>query len=197
MFRVALPASAFDASKPLSDNNPMPMIVNQTANVYPTYHAQIDAASVATAATDIATLCGSATKTIYVNRIQITADATAGAVIDLHLYKRTSLDTGGTSGVVATAKHDSLDPAPTAVFAKYTANPSGLGTGVLVTGDHYALPAATSTGYPGAPWYEDFGVRNDESLILRGVNECAAFSLDGQTIPAGFLIYEGIEWTEK
>jgi len=161
------------------------------------YRVQIADETVAATATDVATLCGSATKTVRVMRIQTTADATAASVIDFYVYKRTALDTGGTSAVVAAAQMDSTDPAPTAVVAKYSANPSALGTGVLFTGDHYALPAAATTGYPGMPWIEDFGIRNNRALVLRGVNECAAFNLNGQTIPSGFGMYLGIEWTEE
>jgi hypothetical protein len=160
------------------------------------YRVQAADVGVAATATDVLVLYGSSTRTIRVNRIQATADATAQSVIDFYVYKRTALDTGGTSTVLNIAKNDSLDPDSTATVRLYSANPAALGSGILFAGDHYALPAAASTGYPGVPWVEDFGVRNDKSLILRGPNECVAFSLDGQTIPAGFVLYAGMSWTE-
>ena len=79
----------------------------------------------------------------------------------------------------------------------YTANPT-LGIGQLIRANHYALPAATSTGYPGMPWVEDFGNRNGQSMVLRGPNESFAFSLNGATpLPAGISLYILIEWTEE
>ena len=168
-----------------------------TEGVKASYRVQIADGAVAATATDVVTLCGSATKTVRVQRIQVTADATAASVINLYVYKRTVVNTGGTSAAVTASQMDSSDPAPTSVVLKYSANPSALGTGVLFTGDHYALPAAATTGYPGTPWIEDFGIRNNRALVLRGVNQCVAFSLNGQTIPVGFGYYLGIEWTEE
>jgi hypothetical protein len=47
------------------------------------------------------------------------------------------------------------------------------------------------------PWVEDFGIRNTKAPVLRGVGESINISLNGQTIPAGFLLYANIEWTEE
>jgi hypothetical protein len=168
-----------------------------TEGVKTSYRAQMADVTVAATATDVATLCGSATKTVRLVRIQATADATATSVIDFYVFKRTVADTGGASSVIAAAQMDSADSAPTAVVRLYSTNPTGLGTGVLLTGDHYALPAAASTGYPGVPWIEDFGIRNNRAVVLRGIAQCVAFNLNGQTIPAGFGLYLGFEWTEE
>jgi hypothetical protein len=187
-------AFAFDNSLPVKDSNTLPIGFEGGKA---SYRVQLADATVAATATDVVTLCGSATKTVRVMRIQATADATAASVIDFYVYKRTAVNTGGTSAAVTAAQMDSTDVAPTAVVLKYSVNPTGLGTGVLFTGDHYALPAAASTGYPGMPWIEDFGVRNNRTIVLRGVAQCVSFSLNGQTIPAGFGLYLGIEWTEE
>ena len=161
------------------------------------YRVQVaDITPVATA-TDVFTLCGSATKIVRINRIKVTADSTLPAVIDFYVFKRSAANTGGTSTAPTISKFDSADDAATAAVALYSANPSALGSGALFTGDHYALPAAASTGYPGAPWIEDFGIRNNRAIVLRGTAQCLAFSLNGQTIPAGFGLYFGIEWTEE
>jgi len=187
-------AFAFDASKQVSDLNTMPVGFEGGKA---SYRVQLADATVAATATDVVTLCGSATKTVRVQQIQATADATAPSVIDFYVYKRTAINTAGTSAAITAAKMDSTDAAPTAVVKQYSVNPTGLGAGVLLTGDHYALPAAATTGYPGVPWVETFGTRNNKSLVLRGVAECLAFSMNGQTIPAGFGLYLGIEWTEE
>ena len=170
---------------------------SNTEGVKASYRAQVSDFTPAATATDVITICGSATKTVRVVRIQASADATAASVIDFYVFKRTAVNTGGTAAAVTIAKMDSKDAAPTAVVSKYSVNPTGLGTGILFTGDHYALPAASTTGYPGTPWIEDFGIRNNKAAVLRGVTECLAFGFDGQTIPAGFGLYLGFEWTEE
>lgn len=161
------------------------------------YRVQVADIVPAATATDVFTLCGSATKVIRVNRIQVTADSTAPAVIDFYVFKRSAANTGGTSTAPTISKFDSADGTATATVALYSANPSALGAGALFTGDHYALPAAASTGYPGMPWIEDFGIRNNRATVLRGVSQCLSFSLNGQAIPLGFGLYFGIEWTEE
>ena len=101
---------------------------------------------------------------------------------------------------VATAISASTCIATESTYASiklYTANPSALGYGQLIRATHYALPAATSTGYPGMPWVEEFGTRNDQELVLRGPTESLAFSLNGQTLPAGLSVYVTITWTEE
>lgn len=194
MKRIALAALFLLSNVQLAISGPMPVIIE---GVKPTYHVTVSDVIPAATATDVLTLCGSATKTIRINRIQITADATATSVIDLYVYKRSAVNTGGTSTTPTIAQHDSHDPAPSAVARLYSANPSALGAGVLLVGDHYALPAAASTGYPGVPWIEDFGNRNDKTVVLYGTAECLAISLNGQTIPAGMGLYAAFEWTEE
>jgi hypothetical protein len=162
-----------------------------------TYRAVVADMTPAATATDVVTLCGSASKTIKLSRIQVTADATNPSVIDFYSYLRTAANTGGTSSVVATATLDQTNSAATAVVTKYTANAAALGAGILIAADHYALPAAASTGYPGMPWIEDFGIRNTQPVVLRGTANCFAFGMNGEVIPAGTVLYINLEWTEE
>ena len=101
---------------------------------------------------------------------------------------------------VATATSASTCIATESTYASiklYSANPSALGYGQLIKANHYAVPAATTTGYPGAPWVEEFGTRNDQELVLRGPAESLSFSLNGATLPAGLNVYVAITWTEE
>lgn len=101
---------------------------------------------------------------------------------------------------IATATSASTCIATESTYASiklYSANPSALGYGQLIRANHYALPAATATGYPGAPWVEEFGTRNDQELVLRGPNESLSFNLGGATLPAGLNVYVAITWTEE
>lgn len=170
--------------------------VNTESSKY-SYRVQVANASVAATATDVLTLCGSATKTVRVTQIAASADATAASVIDFYLLKRTVVNTAGTSAAQTAVKNDTNDPTPSASVKLYSANPSALGAGVLFLGDHYALAAAATPAFPVARWVADLGTRNDKTLVLRGVAECLAFNLNGQTIPAGFLLHLNVAWTEE
>jgi len=192
---TAIDATTGNAVVPYADHNGA--LYSNTGSTVATYHAVIADATPAATATDVMTLCGSATKTIKLTRVQATADATAAGVIDFYTFIRTAANTGGTSAAVTPASHDSNNAAATAVVLKYTANPSALGAGNMFAADHYALPAAASTGYPGTPWLEDMGIRNTQPVVLRGTANCFAFNLNGQTIPAGMNLYVTIEWTEE
>jgi len=179
----------------VSSVNPLP-VTSESGKA--TYSVQVsDFTAVAATATDVLALVGSATKTIRVNRVQITADATAASVLDFYTFKRTTANTGGTATQPAICKLDSADPAPTAVANLYTVNPTALGTGVMLAADHYALPAAATTGYPGTPWVEEFGTRNNRQVVLRGVGESLAVGCNAEVIPAGINLYIRIEWTEE
>lgn len=193
---LLLPALAFayNPAKDVSNFNPLPI---SYLGFHPTYRVQIADITPAATATDLLTVCGSATKTVYITYLQATADATSVGLQDFYVYKRTTANAGGTSTSPAIGQMDSVDPAPTAAVKLYSANPSALGTGVLIAGDHYALPAATSTGYPGAPWIESFGTRNTEALVLHGANECMAFGFNGDAIASGLSMYVGVEWVEQ
>lgn len=154
-----------------------------------------DVTPVATA-TDLVTLVGSATKIIRLTMVRLMADATAVGVLDFYGYKRTAANTGGTATQPAIAIHDSNDAAASAVVNLYSANPT-LGAGILVRADHYALPAASTTGYPFDPIIWDFGTRGGREIVLRGVAQSFAISFNGEVIPAGCNVYVNLEWTEE
>src|SRR6266550_8344389 len=68
-------------------------------------------------ATDFFTLTGSATKTVRITRITITATTTSATpvALDILLLKRSTANTGGTStGSPTAVPHDSANPAATA-----------------------------------------------------------------------------------
>lgn len=154
-----------------------------------------DITPVATA-TDFLVLVGSATKTIRLTLVRLMADATAVGVLDFYGYKRTAANTGGTATQPSITTHDSNDAAATAVVNLYSANPT-VGAGILARADHYALPAAGTTGYPFDPIIWDFGTRGAREIVLRGVAQSFAVSFNGEVIPAGCNVYVNLEWTEE
>lgn len=171
------------------------ILVNMVGNS-PTYRVAIsDLTAFAANATDVFTLTGNATRKIEITHFSISGDATSAGVIDFYLFKRSTLNTGGTFTSPTIAQMDSADPAPTATAVLYSVNPT-VGTGVAVASNHYALPAAATTGYPGLPWEEPFGTEGGKPLVLRSANESFSFSLNAQAIPAGLNLYFHVEWTE-
>lgn len=164
----------------------------------PTYQVQVFDVIPAAAATDVLVLTGSATKVVKITRVKITAAASAAAGIDFYSYKRTTPNSGGTFTNPTPVKYDSLNSNPTAVPVLYSANPTTLGTGVMVAGTKYMIPGTQgNTWFPVVPVVVDYGTRNNEPIILRGVNESYSVSLRGQTVAAGTELYISIEWTEE
>lgn len=143
--------------------------------------------------TDVATIYGSATKTIRVKSVTVCGSGSDNATMNVSLVKRTAVNTAGTSATASNAKFDSLDGNATATVKQYTANPSALGAG-------YDL--ATSQirfGVPGVgeckTW--DFSTRNDKSVVLRGAAQGLAIDLNGGTLPATPKFSYSFEWTEE
>lgn len=198
------PANAYNVShgyagsKLLLSDTVVPVNVLGTplTNV-PTYRAVIADLTPAASATDVTTVCGSATKTVKVTQVEATADATAAGVLDFYTFLRTASDVGGTSAVVTAASLDQSNASATATVTKWTANPASVGSGVMVSASQYVMPAAATPALPIVPWRFDAGTRNTQPMVLRGINQCLAIGFNGQTIPAGVVTHFNIEWTEE
>lgn len=177
----------------ISNANPLPVSLAASASAPVTFRAATVFTPAATAATDIFTLTGSATKTCDVTHIQISCTATAAVASDVILLKRSTADTAGTSSPVTAVPLDSNSAAGTCTVLAYTANPT---TGSLVGNvsiDKSAI--STATGAPQA-LIDDFGIRQTQPLILRGVAQVAAVNLNGATL-AGLSCDIEVEWTEQ
>lgn len=103
------------------------LVVSISPNAAITYSAIITSLAIASAATDIFTITGSASKKIKVRYVSISATATSTTVQDFQLVKRSATNTGGTSSTPAAVPHDSGDAAASATVRAYTANPTSLG----------------------------------------------------------------------
>ena len=145
-------------------------------------------------ATDLLQLIGAVGKLITVTMIRINSAATTATFENFYAYKRTAPNTGGTISNPAVAKHDSRDPAPSAVVNQYSANPSALGAGVLVRSEHVSASAAAA-GNLVTEWI--FGDRAAKALILNGPNESLCLNFGGNSVPAGTNVHMTIEWTEE
>lgn len=162
-----------------------------------TYRYRIADFTPATAATESLALYGAAGKIVRVTKMTISGDATAAAIYDMYITKRTSPSTGGTFTNPNATKADSDDPAHSATLFLYTANPTALGAGSGMEGDHLYLPAAASPASAPSRVSYEWGTRGDKAPVLRSENEGIAFNFNGQAVPAGTGLYLTIEWTEE
>lgn len=157
-----------------------------------TYSASFTATPAA-AATDIATITGSASTTVSVTKIIISGSQTTGGMVPVAFVKRTAVNTGGTSAAVTPAKHVTADAAPTAVVNNFSANPTGLGAGVQLRKQN--VPFAALTAVTNNITTFDFGA-SGEPIVLAGVAEALAINLAAATITGGSVNID-IEFTEE
>lgn len=155
------------------------------------YSCAVNVVAVASA-TDIATITGSATTTVFITKVIISAIQTTAGVNDVLLIKRSTADTAGTSTGGTVIPHDSADAAGTATVLAYTANPT-LGTTVGTVRRNYTpVFGATSVGNPIVIY--EFGDKG-RPIILRGIAQVLAVNLNGATITGGTFDV-GFEWFE-
>ncbi len=181
-------------------NGSIGLITRNIPKIRQTYAATITNITPAASATDIFTIIGSLTKTIYVHKITVTGNRTAHAHDLIRLIKRSTANTGGTSTLRTIVPFDSTNSIATAQVRAYTTNPT-LGTEV---GEIYScrvsFPVQTPSNAQGnggavVPWiwqYSEIG----QPITLRGTSELLAINLNAVTI-AGGVIQISIEWSEE
>jgi hypothetical protein len=158
---------------------------------WPTYSASKAAGVGVASATDVATLAGSATKTIYVTRIIFLATiATAQALGTVNIIKRSAADTGGTSTTTTAVPHDANSAAATGTCLFYTANPSVGAVIANVRTERYNFQV---TGATVTPARLDIGF--DNPITLRGTAQQLCVGLSGQGANAT-TIDVTFEWFE-
>lgn len=146
------------------------------------------------AATDIAILSGSGSKTIRVTRVRVSGSTTSGSAIKVsfNLVKRSTAASGGTSTTPLVAPYDSTNAAGTAVLRVYTANPTvGTSAGVVRATSTSVAQAGVSGG--DIVWALDSLV--NQPVILRGTAEALAINLNGATV-SGPIFSASFEWEE-
>lgn len=149
--------------------------------------------------TDIFTIIGSATKTIKIVSIGISATQSTQSIVNLTLLKRSTDNIGGTSTILTNVPLDSTNAVSTASIKSYTANPTVLGT--LIGNTHrtkFLIPTilvgATATAQ--TEMLYEFGEGSGQTLTLRGISELFAINLNATTI-AGNSFSIWIKWTEE
>jgi len=169
-----------------------------------TYSAAVKGLVPASSATDIFTITGSATKTVRVTRIAITATTTSAtpAALDVLLLKRSTANSAGTSTSPTAVAHDGLNQGKdTAVVDAYTANPTLgtlVGTALRNAKFFQTLATFTATDFPAKDqiiW--EFGKRPSQAIVLRGDAEVLAVNLAAATATSTASFDIDIEFTEE
>ncbi len=178
--------------------NPTPALLQVTSTPLDgakvTYSASVLSLATATTATDIFTITGSASKTIRVTKVEVSAFSGGNSNNSVVLLKRSTANTGGTSAAVAAVPHDSASAAASATVLSYTANPTtGTLVGNVVT-RRMSTPATNASAQSQEVLFDAH--RPAQAIVLRGIAEVLAVNLAGVTI-AGDGFNVSIEWTEE
>ena len=158
-----------------------------------TYAAGAAGLALAATPTNIATLTGSATKTVKLVRVGLSLQCSAlgTSLLDVLLQKFSSALTGGTPVSLTMAPMDSNNAAATALAQNWTANSTG--GGALVGNIKVAkimpqfLGAETATDFPQQPLPQiiwDFSASSMQQPTLRGVAQVLSINLNGGTLVA-------------
>lgn len=171
-----------------------PLPVDTAGVPYATYGASISGLVLASAATDVFTIIGSATKKIEVLEIAIGGVATATTGADVVLLKRSTANSAGTSTSPTMVPFDSTDTAASSAVKAFTANPT---TGTLVGNLSATKVVLDITGTVtnglqsilrpapgGKPW------------VLNSGTETLAVNFAGATI-AGATVDVTVTWRER
>lgn len=156
----------------------------------------------AASATDIFCISGSTTKTISVREITISGTAGTAITTPVLLYRRVSLDTGGTPATGAAlpvgVPLSSANPAATAVLTAYTANPTIVDSSPsLLAAPAISFSVTTSTN---SPFILNGGTQVDIQSqgfdIVKGTAQQLCLNLNGVSVSSGVLAI-GMKWTEQ
>lgn len=146
----------------------------------PSYSASAVVASAASA-TDIAILPGNATNTVLVTEVRVSCTQTTAGTIQLHVIKRSTANSGGTSAGMTEVPDDSSYAAASSAALTYTANPTP-GTAVGDVDIAKLGCMATGTAAPNDVYIANF---RQKPIVLRGTAQGLAVNLNGATVSGG------------
>ena len=158
-----------------------------------TYSATITNLPSTALASDIFTLTGSATKVVRISRVAFSGVQTTGSQINVICLRRSTANTGGSIASLAAIKMDTANAAATATASGYTANPT---VGTLVGNIRTRKVSVAAASGNSDEMILDFGTRNGQAVVLRGINEVFAINLNSVTV-SGSAFNISIEWTEE
>lgn len=143
-------------------------------------------------ATDMLTICGSATKTVKIVAMSIRINTTAAALQNVKWIKRSTANTGGTATNPVLFPVNSTRAAAPAdcVVSLYSVIPASLGT-VVGTVAYASVVTALATAAPSGFLMTQVNpaasvISLVEPITLNGVNESLCINWGGAVLPAGF-----------
>jgi hypothetical protein len=164
----------------------------------PTY-ASVTAGQLTAEPGVLATLTGSATKTVKVRRVRISFQAnsiTTPETALMLLQRNSAAFTGGTGVAGSRIAYDTTDAAPTATTEFFSVPPTGGGTVVGSFRADDVQVAAAGTGIPTIiEW--DFSDKNDKPVVLRGTTDILSVVIQNVGTGETIAFTAAFEWTEE
>lgn len=179
---------------------PVPGITCASEPIVTTYGATSVGVVPASAATDLACLTGSATKTIRLQYIRISGSAGTLINVPVTLLKRASADTGGTAATSTALpvpySLDSTNAAASATTIAYTANPTLVDSAPGILDNDIVALVTTGTASTNGAIVFDYTARNFmQAPVLRGIAQQLCVNLNATTISSG-VVNVTFRWTE-
>lgn len=166
----------------------------------PTYTAATTAKTATAAGTGPwFSICGSATKTLRVQRFVASAVVVTAAVYaDLELTKTSAATSAGTATALVKVPHDSSAAASTANLCNFYTALATAGAAVGKVGSQMFYSGVTGTvALNQGPVTWDFTARTEsEAIVLRGTAQCLEASFGTTTTNAPTLTVQ-VTWTEE
>lgn len=167
------------------------------------YSASAVALAPASAATDIFCISTSAARNVLIKQIKISGTAGTAITTPFLVYRRATLDTGGTAGtsLVApvAAKMNPLDPASVATLISYTANPTVTDSSPVLM-DVITPTLAVTTTANSAPitgdYAEQMSVLYHSLIVSKNTTQQICVNLNGATVASG-VVNITMNWTEQ
>lgn len=145
-----------------------PLVISGITEI-PTYRTATTAIA-NTGAGDLYCISGSATKTVHVLRMRISAIASAAIAIDATVVKRSSAPSGGTPVAMTMVPNDSLNAAATAVGTAFSASPTpGAAVGTIAA-RKLAIGTQGNSNTIGDEAF-DFTIDYGQAVVLRGTSQ--------------------------
>lgn len=155
------------------------------------YTAVVKTVASASAATDLFTISGSATKIIRIRDFVLFGGQTVGSLVPINIIKRSTANTGGTSTTGTAIPFSSSDAAATAVVTAYTANPT---TGTSLGNLSYETPFVANL--QDQLFEYNFNLVPYQVYTLNSAAESIAINLAGATLTGGSFSLK-MTWTEE
>lgn len=160
-----------------------------------TYSCAFDDLVAASTADDLVRISGSASKTVFVQEIRLSATATSAKTLDVRLMRRSAANSGGTATQPTVVKHSTDDAAGTAVVDAYTANSTPGAAVGIIRSRRYTI-AAVDGVQVGELVFDLRGYNGGKGVRLEGVAQGLSVELDGETAGSGNSWAGSITWIE-